>query len=329
MSAPRSIRARADTGDYWPGFVDALATLLLVVIFLLSLFVLAQFALSNALNDKDEEVSRLTSQIAQLADQLALAEDENADLTTRLSTLQATLEDKEAALAEALSRGAGLAADLEDAEELTDEQASELAILNQQIAALNEQLRRLENSLQAAEERDKEQKAEIANLGKRLNQALASEVARLAVYRSDFFEKLMKALEGRTDVRVVGDRFVFETDVLFDSASAELNPAGEGQLNKIATAIRDIAGDIPDDINWVIRVDGHTDERNINTEQFPSNWDLSSARAISVVNYFIDQGVPPDRLVAAGFSEYHPIARGSSEAAYSRNRRIELKLTSR
>ena len=329
MSGPRSIRARADTGDYWPGFVDALATLLLVIIFLLSLFVLAQFALSQALNDRDEEVSRLTSQIAQLADQLALAEDENANLTARLSTLQATLEEKEEALTAALSRGAGLAADLEDAEELTEEQANELAILNQQIAALNEQLRRLEASLQAAEERDAEQKAEIANLGKRLNQALASEVARLAAYRSEFFEKLMQALEGRTDVRVVGDRFVFETDVLFDSASDELKPAGQQQLAEIADAINEISGDIPDDINWVIRVDGHTDERAINTAQFPSNWHLSAARAISVVNYFTDQGVPADRLVAAGFGEHHPIARGDSEAAYSRNRRIELKLTSR
>jgi len=329
VSAPRAIRARADTGDYWPGFVDALATLLLVIIFLLSLFVLAQFALSRALTDRDEELSRLNSQIAQLAGELALAEEENADLTARVSSLSATLEDTESELVAARARAATLSDDLSAAEDLTERQADELALLNQQIAALNEQLRRLETLLQEAEERDERQKAEIANLGRRLNQALASEVARLAAYRSEFFEKLLEALEGRTDVRVVGDRFVFETDVLFASASAELNPAGERQLVEIADAIQEISGDIPDDLNWVIRVDGHTDSRPISTPEFPSNWHLSAERAISVVDFFTDEGVPPDRLVAAGFADHYPIARGDSEAAYSRNRRIELKLTSR
>ena len=112
-------------------------------------------------------------------------------------------------------------------------------------------------------------------------------------------------------------------------ACAMANKANGDMEAEIADAINEISGDIPDDINWVIRVDGHTDERAINTAQFPSNWHLSAARAISVVNYFTDQGVPADRLVAAGFGEHHPIARGDSEAAYSRNRRIELKLTSR
>lgn len=328
MSAPRAHRARVDTGDHWPGFVDALATLLLVIIFLLSLFVVAQYALGQTLADRDEEVSRLNAQIARLADELALAEDENADLTQRVATLTRSLETAENDLAAARGRVAALSGDLEEAEELTEEQANELAILNQQIAALNEQLRRLEASLQAAEERDKAQKAEIANLGKRLNQALASEVARLAQYRSEFFEKLKTALGDRTDVRVVGDRFVFETDVLFESASAELNEEGKAELDKIADALNEIRSEIPDDLDWVLRVDGHTDERPV-SQAYPSNWHLSAARAISVVQYLEDQGVPADRLVAAGFGEYHPIARGDSEAAYQRNRRIELKLTDR
>ncbi len=329
MTSPRVLRARADSGDHWPGFVDALATLLLVVIFLLSLFVVAQYALSNTLSERDEQVASLTSRLAALAEQLSSAQAENQQLQATIGTLRASLDEAQSALAAANERNGTLSVQLEGQEELTEQQANELALLNQQIATLNAQLADLNAALEAAEARDREQQAEIANLGRRLNQALASQVARLALYRSEFFEQLMNALQDRTDVRVVGDRFVFETDVLFGSGSDALNPAGTAQLDQIAQAILDISEDIPDDLEWVIRIDGHTDRRPINTPQFPSNWELSTARAISVVKYFIDQGVPPNRLVAAGFGDNYPLVPGSSDTAYAQNRRIELKLDAR
>lgn len=330
MTSPRAIRARrADAGDHWPGFVDALATLLLVVIFLLSLFVVAQYAVTNTLSERDEEVASLTARLSALAEQLSSAQAENQQLQATIGTLRTSLEDAEAALAAANERNGTLSVQLEEQEELTEQQANELALLNQQIATLNAQLAELNAALEAAEQRDEEQKAEIANLGRRLNQALASQVARLALYRSEFFEQLMTALADRTDVRVVGDRFVFETDVLFASGSDTLNPTETAQLDLIAQAILDISGDIPDDIEWVIRVDGHTDRRPINTPEFPSNWELSTARAISVVKYFEDRGVPSRRLVAAGFGENYPLVPGSTETAYAQNRRIELKLDAR
>ncbi len=329
MTSPRTLRARAESGDHWPGFVDALATLLLVLVFLLSLFVIAQYVLATTLDERDEEVASLSARLAALAEQLSAAQAENQELRVSVGTLRASLAEAESALAAAEARTGTLSVQLEEAEELTEQQANELALLNQQIAALNAQLARLNEALEAAEARDAEQQAEIANLGRRLNQALASQVARLALYRSEFFESLMNALSGRTDVRVVGDRFVFETDVLFGSGSATLNSGGEGQLGAIAAAILEISDSIPDDIEWVIRVDGHTDRRPIATAEYPSNWELSAARAISVVKYFEQRGVPSRRLVAAGFGENHPLVPGTTETAYARNRRIELKLDAR
>ena len=329
MTSPRILRARAESGDHWPGFVDALTTLLIVVIFLLSLFIVAQYALTTTLDERDAEVSSLSRQLAALADQLSLAQAENEELQATVGTLRTTLAAAQAALTAAEERNGTLSVQLEQQEEITDQQANELALLNQQIAALNATLAQLNAALEAAEQRDAEQQAEIANLGRRLNQALASQVARLALYRSEFFEQLMTALSDRTDVRVVGDRFVFETDVLFASGSDALNPAETAQLDQIADAILDISADIPDDLEWVIRVDGHTDRRPIATPEFPSNWELSTARAISVVKYFVAEGVPANRLVAAGFGENYPLVPGATEDAYASNRRIELKLDAR
>jgi chemotaxis protein MotB len=329
VTSPRVLRARAESGDHWPGFVDALATLLIVVVFLLSLFVVAQYALSNTLSERDEEVASLSARLAALADQLSLAQAENQELQATIGTLRTSLDEATAALTAATERNGTLSVQLEEQEDITEEQANELALLNQQMAMLNATLAELSAALEAAEARDAEQQAEIANLGRRLNQALASQVARLALYRSEFFEQLMNALSDRTDVRVVGDRFVFETDVLFGSGSDALNPEGLAQLDQIAQAILDISEDIPDDLEWVIRIDGHTDRRPINTPQFPSNWELSTARAISVVKYFEGRGVPSNRLVAAGFGDNYPLAPGATESAYAQNRRIELKLDAR
>ncbi len=168
----------------------------------------------------------------------------------------------------------------------------------------------------------------IADLGQRLNVALAQRVQELSRYRSDFFGKLRDILGNRPDIRVVGDRFVFQSEVFFDSGQAVLRPEGRAELDKLATALLDLEKQIPSEINWVLRVDGHTDTRPLSgNSTFKTNWDLSAARAISVVQYLISKGVPPQRLVAAGFGEFQPIDPGTTDEAYGRNRRIELKLT--
>ncbi len=335
MAGPRLSRRGAGAEDYWPGFVDALATLLLVVVFLLSLFIAAQFTLGRALSNRDAELARLNTRLSDLANMLALEEDKNKSAQERITLLLVTLEQKNSemdALQETLANTLTASTDIQtalDAEkEISQNARDEIAVLAAQIAALNVQLATLNAALEAAEKKDAEQKTRIVNLGKRLNAALAQKVSELARYKSEFFGRLLEVLGDREGVRVVGDRFVFETDVLFASASAELNPAGEQSLAQIAAAIITVSTEIPADIDWVIRVDGHTDNIPIRTG-YASNWELSAARAISVVKFFIRAGVPPKRLVAAGFGEFHPIDRGRSSAALARNRRIELKMDAR
>ena len=206
---------------------------------------------------------------------------------------------------------------------------AQVALLNQQIAALRRQIGALHAALKASEERDQKSQTQIVNLGKRLNVALAQRVQELARYRSEFFGRLRKILGNRSDISIVGDRFVFQSEVLFAKAEAELNAAGQAELGKLADAIKQLEGQIPPEIKWVLRVDGHTDADPIATSQFPSNWELSSARAISVVRFLISKGISPVRLVAAGFGEFQPLAQGSTEDVFRRNRRIELKLTER
>ncbi|MGF1462245.1 MAG: peptidoglycan -binding protein [Maricaulaceae bacterium] len=347
MTAPRAIRGRnVDQGDHWPGFVDALATLLLVVVFLLSLFIASQFVLGRALTGRDAELSRLNARLGELGDLLALERDRTTQLSERVDRLRATLtrtreqaaaeaarlqsqaDDLRTALRTAEADALDLQARLTEETEISEAARAEVELLNEQIGTLNAQIARLNAALEAAEERDREAQAQIVNLGQRLNAALAQRVDELARFQSEFFGKLLEALEGRADVRVVGDRFVFETDILFESASADLNPNGEDELLKIADAILQIAEEIPTDVNWIIRVDGHTDRIPIRSG-FQSNWHLSAERAISVVNFFEAAGVPADRLAAAGFGEHHPIDPGGTSEALARNRRIELKLTSR
>ncbi|WP_421788930.1 peptidoglycan -binding protein [Hyphobacterium sp.] len=334
--APRLSRfSEADSGDHWPGFVDALATLLLVIVFLLSIFVAGQFALSRALGDRDEQLEALNQQLATLTDELALAEGENQRLEQEMLTLRATLADVQNERDELSDQLVVVLGRLEDVqsrlaleEEVTAGQLDQLTALNLQMQALRDQLAELNSLLEAAEAREAELESQIVNLGERLNVALASRAAELARYRSDFFGRLREILGNRTGVTVVGDRFVFETDVLFASGSAALSNDGRESLRPIADAIVQLTQEIPEELDWVIRIDGHTDPRPIRTT-YPSNWHLSAARAISVVNWFEDLGVPPQHLVAAGFGEHQPIADGDTEEAYARNRRIELKLTSR
>ncbi|HEX9808863.1 MAG TPA: peptidoglycan -binding protein [Alphaproteobacteria bacterium] len=441
-------RRPAATADIWPGFVDALAALLMVIIFLLTVFVLAQFFLSDLLAGRDQALRRLEAQVAELADMLSLerrASDElrssvaelsaqlqastgerdalsaraaelaaradraeadaerlarqleearkevevgretvrlklleiaslNADIEA-LRKLRRELEERVGSLAEGLEaaeketgalrdRTKALEARLADErertvlaqkeleardiriEELTRRLAeredalgeekriaaarqSQVERLSNQIEALRAQLARIAKALEASEAKVEKQRTTIANLGRRLNLALVSKVEELARYRSEFFGRLREVLGDRPDIRIVGDRFVFQSEVLFKTGEASLNDAGREQIRRLAKTLLEISPRIPDDIDWILRVDGHTDIRPIATAEFPSNWELSTARALSVVRELTDQGVPPKRLAAAGFGPYQPIDPGTGEAAFQRNRRIEFKLTER
>ncbi|NKB57221.1 MAG: peptidoglycan -binding protein [Alphaproteobacteria bacterium] len=409
--------------NIWPGFVDALATLLMVIIFLLMIFVVAQFYLNDALIGRDRALDKLNLQISELAELLSLERRASRDLrnnvaqisaelqsslaerdnlSTQLSALlgvRANLEAAEANLAEIQAERDAIAAErhsltseleqtyknLEEANKtisvdkqtievqlqklaalqediialqaLRDELAeraetaikdaetsekalgeerkvsvaakAQVALLNRQMAALRRQVATLNEALEASEVRDKDAQVKIANLGQRLNAALASKVQELARYRSEFFGRLRKVLGNRRDVQIVGDRFVFQSEVLFASGSDELAPNGKLQMAKLAKTLKEIASGIPRDIDWILRVDGHTDSVPIKTRRFPSNWELSTARAISVVKFLVSQGISAKRFAAAGFGEFQPLDARNDEFAYRRNRRIELKLDQR
>ena len=364
--------------DIWPGFVDALATLLMVIIFLLTVFVLAQFFLSDLLAGRDQALKRLETQVAELADMLALERQAGAEMRESVAALSAQLQASTTARDELTTRVSELAASLESARAEAETGTGELAAtrseltatreqlaaargqlaardeslskskaalaeeqrvsnarrakverLSQALASLRNQLARLNAALEASEKKSEEQKAQIVNLGKRLNAALASKVEELARYRSEFFGRLREVLGNRRDIRIVGDRFVFQSEVLFGSGDAHLQAGGKGQIKQLAKTLLELSRKIPPGIDWVLRVDGHTDVRPISTAAFPSNWELSTARALSVVRALVAEGVPPQRLVAAGFGPYQPMDAGNSEQAFARNRRIEFKLTER
>lgn len=437
-------RRRSNNGgaaNIWPGFVDALATLLLVIIFLLVVFVLAQVLLTQAISGKDEALDRLNRQVNELADLLDLERQSNVDLRLNIaqlsSSLQATVGDRdqlqvrlrqmedraqraevdlnaarqsdqvsrdesqrhllelesirrdvealrklrgvletqvgelsrslqtrEAELGSLRDRSKKLQSELASAQErtllaqkeiedrdirlselldlytklektykeeqaLSEDQRSRVGLLNQQIAALRREMQRLNAALEASEAKDREAEATITDLGRRLNRALASKVQELTRYRSEFFGRLREVLGQRRGIRIVGDRFVFQSEVLFASGSALLAPEGQVQIAQMAATLVEISRQIPAEINWVLRVDGHTDAIPIYTAKFPSNWELSAARAIAVVKFLVEQGVAPERLAATGFGEFQPLDPRTGEIANRRNRRIEFKLTQR
>jgi chemotaxis protein MotB len=338
-------RARKTTnyGQFWPGYVDVLSTLLLVVTFLMSVFMVAQYYVSQEATGKDSALKRLTRQIAELTNLLALEkgkgqsiEDDFAALTATVATLKsenarltslAGLSEEKSTAANA--RLITLSKELEDQKGISSDALSKVDILNQQLLALRRQIAALQEALNAAESKDKESQARISDLGTRLNLALARQVQELQRYRSNFFGRLRELLKDRKDIRVVGDRFVFQSEVLFPSGQAQITPEGLAALDELAKAIVELERAIPVEIDWALQVDGHTDIRPIASSQFPSNWELSTARAISVVRYLITRGVSPKHLVAAGYGEFQPLEEGASEESLRRNRRIELKLTNR
>lgn len=337
-------RSRGGEGvNFWPGYVDILSTLLLVVTFLMSLFMLTQFFVSQESSGKDTALRRLTSQIAQLTELLSLERGGKKSIEEDLAALQASLATTETergrlagllALGEAkagteASRSAGLRGKLDEQVQISDEALAKVELLNLQLLALRRQIASLEDALDASEKKDRESQTRIADLGQRLNVALARKVQELTQFRSDFFGRLRQLLAGRKDIQVVGDRFVFQAEVLFPSGSDIINPEGLAALDSLATAVKELEGQIPKDINWVLRVDGHTDQRPIATPIFKSNWELSSARAIAVVKFLIARGISSNHLVAAGFGEFQPLDTAKTEEGFSRNRRIELKLTER
>jgi chemotaxis protein MotB len=336
-------RTRRDRGvDYWPGFVDALSTLILGIIFLLTVFVIVQFVLSQEVTGKDTALSRLTARLAQLTELLSLEQTGKISLEEQMAQLRANLlaaegeRDRYKGIADEAGSGSAaaqgrisdLAGQLDAEKRLSLRALAQVEVLNQQIAALRRQLAVIEQALEIAEKKDRDSQSQITSLGQRLNLALAQRVEELRSYRSDFFGRLRAILGNRSDVRIVGDRFVFQSEVFFDSGKATLDkPEGRAEVDKIASAILELERQIPREIAWVLRVDGHTDVRPLTGAR--TNWDLSASRAIAVVQYMITKGVPPQRLVAAGFGEFQPLDSDRTEEAYARNRRIELKLTER
>jgi len=388
--------------DIWPGYVDVLSTLLMVIIFTLMVFVIAQFFLSQALSGRDQALAQLSLKVAELADMLALEKTTNTDLRSSIAELAAqlqrstaerdklkqqlasTMSDRDAiaaalaaATAEAKAKARAAASakaevdakladaykvidadrqkvqtllgdiaaleslrddlkqklgisqtEAEAAKKMTSEAELQIELLNRQMTEMRDQLARLVAALDASEAKAKTQEVQIVDLGKRLNEALASKVEELARYRSEFFGKLKEVLGNRQDVQIVGDRFIFQSEVLFATGSADIGDEGKRQLAAFADTLKNIGARIPENIDWLLRVDGHTDKQPYHG-RLGTNWELSTARAIAVVKYLIDQGIPPNRLVAAGFAEFRPLAEGDSEDVLRRNRRIELKLDQR
>jgi chemotaxis protein MotB len=396
-------RRHARQVEAWPGYVDVLSTLLMVIVFVLMIFVIGQLFLSQALSGRDEALAKLNRQIAELANILALSQQsatelqgqvdqlsgaltkstterdelksqlvvvigERDSLKAQVGDLQAQASEYDAKLAQQAALTEEARKKLEEAyksieadqakisalmtdiaalqslrdelmkkigtyetekEEITSEAQKRVELLNQQILALRQQLADLATALDISEAKSKQQDVQIAELGKRLNAALASKVEELARYRSEFFGRLREILGDREDIQIVGDRFVFRSDVFFDSGSAELGPEGRDQLDVLATTLILLLPEIPPEIDWVLRIDGHTDDRPISSSQFPSNWELSTARAVAVVKYLATRGIPPDRLAAAGFGEFRPIDTSGTDEGRRKNRRIEIKMDQR
>ena len=339
---------RGAEGYIWPGFVDALATLLMVIIFVLMVFFLIQINLAQRVSGQDVVLERLRGEIASLGTQLNIA---NAAQTELEDVLKAAIlraetaeldrdiaankiDEQQLTLAELETRLQDVTRARTAAEDETRASKAEVSALNRSILSLNNRLGQLQALLDEKAEEARLAKEASINLTAQLNNALTSKLLELQRFRSEFFGRLSEILKDRSDIRIVGDRFVFQSEVIFATGSADIDPEGELQLLELSKALVEISDSIPTDIDWVLQVSGHTDDIPINTERFRDNWDLSTERALSVIRYFALAGIDPERLSAAGFGEYHPIITSNNdetsvEAARARNRRIEIKLTRR
>ena len=385
MALARLGNTRRSENFTWPGFVDALATLLMVIIFVLMVFVLIQANLAYRVSGQDATLGEMRQQLASLSELLNIERRASADLAADLAQLQIQLETSEtdrSALAEQLAlvqatlgtrtselttlsakqaeTEAALAAardalderlralqmvegqlaltearnrtqqqTMRDLEAETTASKAEVAQMTLVLAGLRQRIEELTSLLAEKDRQAEADKVAIANLGKSLNNALASRVQELQQFRSEFFGRLRDVLKGRDDVQIVGDRFVFQSEVLFAPGQADIGPTGQSQLAQLAVALADIAAKIPDDINWVLQVDGHTDNLPVRAGRYTDNWDLSTERALSVVRFLVLQGVPAKRLAATGYGEFQPLTNGDSGADRRLNRRIELKITQR
>ena len=420
MALARRSSTRGAESFIWPGFVDALATLLMVIIFVLMVFFLIQINLTLRVSGQDQTLSQLRAELAELGDllnlerqandeltlgyqQLTLALDDSKTAITGLEANIATLEsnlasvtteklsleealiavtsradlaevardeaaEKNISLEEALKAALGRAdqaetdhtlaleeidqqklmlAALEErlkqiqaerdreqtarlsAEEEVNASKRDVLALNQSLQALKQRLGELQALLDDKEEEARKAKEVSVNLTRQLNNALTSKVLELQRFRSEFFGRLREVLQDRSDVKIVGDRFVFQSEVLFDAGSADIGSTGEEQLMQLSLALLEIADTIPTDIDWVLQIEGHTDSVPIKTARFNDNWDLSTERALSVVRYLALAGIDPDRLSAAGYGEFQPLDQADTPEARARNRRIEVKLTQR
>ena len=365
--------------DIWPGFVDAISTLLLVLIFLLTLFLASEFFLSKMLSKKDDALEGLNLQIFQLSELLSLEKKENKDLTNTISALNEklnsanftsdlirmefndlqnknielsnilksiknekkqlldnvnkldtdnkNLEIKVRELLATLSATKVKLTQVEEEVKLSEAAKNQVTVLNIQISDLREQLSLIESLLEINREELKKKDVQIVELGRKLNTALAVRVGELNKYKSEFFGRLREILGNTKGVQIVGDRFIFQSEVLFESGSAEIGINGVNELNKLSKILLDITEKIPNDIPWVLQIQGHTDQNPISTVLYPSNWELSSARAISVGRVLINAGINADKISVAGFAEFQPLEIGDDEESLRKNRRIEIKLT--
>ena len=350
--------------NIWPGFVDVLATLLIVSIFTILISGIAQIYFNDILGKKRTQISELDNRISDIADKLSIEIEEKKKLERLNVQLVSTIKEKEKEIVNVKTEvkkkdlslkiekqknynlnenNSDLLNDLrkknkeinsfqskiKKKENIIGENLTKISNLEKNIIELSRQLKVLSNQLDESEKKDKNNKVKIESLGKRLNVALAGKVQELREYQSIFLKKIKESIGDRSDIILSGDRFIFPSEIFFNTASDQIEENGFVELKKIAKSLIDISKIIPREIDWVLRIDGHTDKRPIFNNNFPSNWHLSSSRAIKIVNFLITQGIPPSRLVAAGFGEYHPITDNDSEQAYKKNRRIEIKLTNR
>jgi chemotaxis protein MotB len=315
-----SIRRKRGGLDIWPGFVDALTSLIMVLMFMLLIFAIGQFVLSDTLAGKTKSLDSLNVKISELSQQVTKNEDIRRSLDSRIAELLRLL---------------GIAESERDRYKTTlDQQGAQAMALSNDIQALEALKRQFESEvaqlmarINAGDEASRAKDLKIAELDRQLKIVSAERVNELQKYRSEFFGKLRDALGKRDDIKVVGDRFVLPSDILYSSGSAELGAEAKGNLSRLVKTIQEVSKKIPDNIDWVLRIDGHTDKKPIATEKFPSNWELSSARAVAIVKFMVAQGVPEKHLSANGFSQYRPLDTSDTPEALAKNRRIEFQLT--